>query len=103
MSVLLCWKNVCNGRNTNGKKSNFMKTTKSASPTGISGATKLPPICKGCVYIETRSGDSGADIIFCSFERTDIIQITKITFCYNRFSSSDPILGAMGRFGYQLL
>ena len=42
-------------------------------------------------------------IFFCSFERTDIIQISNITFYYNRFSTSDQNLRAMGRFTIQLL
>ena len=41
-------------------------------------------------------------MFFCSFERTDIIQITKITFYYNRFSVAGSN-EAMGRFGVQLL
>ena len=41
--------------------------------------------------------------VFCSWERTDIIQIINITFYYNRFSISDQSLRAMGRFTIQLL
>ena len=37
------------------------------------------------MYIETSSNIFGNNV-FVSFERTDIIQITKITFSYNRFS-----------------
>ena len=55
------------------------------------------------MYVETSSGISGADIIFCRFERTGNVQITKITFYYNRFLSSDPNLRAVGSFGFQLL
>ena len=54
------------------------------------------------MYIETRSNNNGENV-FCSFERTDIIQISNITFYYNRFSSSDSNLRAMGRFRIQLL
>ena len=43
-------------------------------------------------------------MFFCSFERTDIMQITNITFYYNRFSILTNInLKAMGRFRIQLL
>ena len=54
------------------------------------------------MYIETNSGNHG-DNVFRSFGRTDIIQITNITFYYNRFSSSDSNLRGMGRFRIQLL
>ena len=55
------------------------------------------------MYIETSSGNHG-NIVFCSFERTDIIQITNITFYYNRFSIlTNNSLKAMGRFRIQLL
>ena len=54
------------------------------------------------MYIKTSSGNHGNNV-FCSFERTDFIQITNITFHYNRFSSSDSNLQAMGRFRIQLL
>ena len=32
------WKNICNDRNDSGKKQNFIKSTKTNSPTGSSGA-----------------------------------------------------------------
>ena len=55
------------------------------------------------MYIETSSGNSG-NIVYVSFERTDIIQITNITFYYNRFSIlTNNNLKAMGRFRTQLL
>ena len=54
------------------------------------------------MYIETSSGNHGNNV-FCSFGRTDIIQITNTTFYYNRFSSSDVNLRGMGRFRIQLL
>ena len=54
--------------------------------------------------METSQINSGSDNIFVSFERTDIIQITNITFYYNRFSilANDP-LKSKGRFRIQLL
>ena len=43
-------------------------------------------------------------MIFCSFERTDIIQVSYITFYYNRFSIlTNDSLKSMGRFRIQLL
>ena len=52
------------------------------------------------MYIETNSNNNG-DFVFCSFERTDIIQITNITFYYYRFSAGST--KSMGRFRNQLL
>ena len=93
----------CNDEDNNGKIVSFIRSTKTNSPTGDSGATSLPPIGDAFMYIETSSGNHGNNV-FCSFERTDIIQITNITFHYNRFSmSTNNNLRAMGRFRIQLL
>ena len=103
-SVLPYWKIICSDKNNNGKITNFVKSTKTKSPTRDSGATSLPPIGNAYMYIETSGGNYGYDHIFCSFERTDIIQITNITFYYNRFSILiNNSLKSMGRFRSQLL
>ena len=57
--VLPYWKNVCNDNNNNGKITNFIKSTKTKSPNGDSGATSLPPIGTAFMYIETSSGIHG--------------------------------------------
>ena len=85
--LLLFWKNVCNDKNNRGKITNFKKPTKTKSPTGDSGANSSPPIGSSYLYMEISSNDHGNNV-FVSFERTDIIQITNITFYYNRFSIS---------------
>ena len=77
--VLPYWKIICNDKNNSAKISNFIKSTKTNSPTGSSGATTLPPRGNAFMYIETSSNNNG-NIVFCSFGRTDIIQITNITF-----------------------
>ena len=93
----------CNDKNKNGKISNFVKSTKTSSPIGDSGANSLPHIGDSFKYIERSSNNKGNNV-FCSFERTDNIQNTNITFYYNRFSSltSDPHK-SMGRFRIQIL
>ena len=63
----------------------FIKSTRTKSPTGYSGATSLPPIGNSFMYNETSSNNHG-NKVFVSFERTDKIQISNITFYYNRFS-----------------
>ena len=93
------WVLNCNDKNGNGKISNFIKPTKTNSPTGDSGATYLSPFGDSIMYIETSSNNNG-DNVFCSFERIDIIQISNITFYYNRFSAGGT--KSMGRFGIQL-
>ena len=75
--LLQNWVIKCN--NNNGKIQNFIKSTKTNSPTGFSGATSLPPIGNSFVYIETSSNNYDKNV-FVSFERTDIIQISNITF-----------------------
>ena len=101
--LLQNWNIICNDKNNNGKLQNFIKSTKTTSPTGESGAVSLPPIGDSFMYIETSGGNYGYHHIFCSFDRIDIIQITNITFYYNRYSITDPNLRALGRFRIQLL
>ena len=73
--LLPYWKVICNDKNINGKIQNFIKSTKSNSPTGNSGITSFPPFGDSFMYIETSSNNNGNNV-FASFERTDIIQIT---------------------------
>ena len=55
------------------------------------------------MYIETSSNNHGSNV-FVSWERTDMIQITNITFYNNRFSIlSNNSLKSLGRFRIQLL
>ena len=100
--LLQNWNIKCNDKNNNGKIQNFIRSTKTDSPTADSGSTSLPPIGDSFMYIETSSNNHGNNV-FVSFERTDIIQITNITFYYNRLSSSAQNLGAMGCFRIQLI
>ena len=70
-------------------------------PRPDTGSNTLPPIGKIYLYIETSSNNHG-NIVFCSFERTDTVQISKISFSYNRYSAENEHEG-MGRFRIQLL
>ena len=55
------------------------------------------------MYIETTVPNHGVNV-FVSWERTDIIQITNITFYFNRYSIlTNDNLKNMGRFRIQLL
>ena len=57
MSVLLYWKLICNDINNIGKISNFIKSTKTNSPSSHSGAPSLPPIGNSFMYIERSSNN----------------------------------------------
>ena len=83
--LLQKWNIKCNNKNIS-KVGDFIKSTKTNSPTGYSGATTLPPIGNSFMYIETKSNNHGHERVFVSWERTDIIQISNIIFYYNRFS-----------------
>ena len=81
----------------------FIRSTKTNSPTGYSGAESLPPFGNSFMYIETSSNNHGKNV-FVSFERTHIIQIIIITSYFNRFSNlTNDSLKSIGRFGNQLL
>ena len=83
--LLQNWNIECNDKNNNGKVNNFIRSTKSSSPTADSGASSLRPIGDSFMYFETSS------------------KISNITFYYNRFSISDDNLRSMGRIRIQLL
>ena len=100
--LLQNWNIECRDVNGNGKITNFIKSTKTQSPTADAGATSLPLIGNSFMYIET-SGNNRGNFTFVRLIRTDIIQIRNITFYYNRFSSNDENLKAMGRFRIDLL
>ena len=101
--LLPYWKINCNDKNDNGKIQNFIKSTKTNSPTSDSGSTSIPPIGDAFIYIETSGGNYDYHRNFVSWGRTDFIQITNITFYCNRFSTSDNNLRGMCRFRIQLL
>ena len=97
------WKIKCSDKNGAGNYQNFGRSTKTNSPTSDSGAKSLPPMGDSFMYIETSSNNHG-NIVFVSWERTDIAQITNITFYFDRYSIlSDDNLISMGRFRIQLL
>ena len=100
---LQSWNIKCIDKNGAGKNQRFVRSTKTNSPTGNSGATPLPPIGDALMYIETYSNKHG-NIVFVCFERIDVIQITSKTFYFIRFSIlTDDNLKSIGRSGIQLL
>ena len=101
--MLQKWKIYCNIKNNQSRISDFIKSTKTNSPIGFSGATSLSAKGEAFMYIEMSSNNHGSNV-FVSWERTDIIQISNITFYYNRFSIlTNDSLKNMGRFRIQLL
>ena len=102
--VLPYWKCICYNENIICKITNFIKMTKTKSPTGSTAATTLPPIGSAFMYIETPGDNHGQNRVFVSRERTDIIQITNITFYLNRFAIlTNDSFKSMGRFRVQIL
>ena len=101
--LLQNWNIKCNDKNSPGKIQNFIRSIKTNSPSSNSGATSLPPIGDSFMYIETSSNNHGPNV-FVSWQRTDIIQITDITFYHSRYSIlTDDNLKNMGRFRFQLI
>ena len=102
--LLQKWNIKCNNKNNQSRITDFIKSTKTSSPTGHTGATFLPPIRNSFMYIETSSNNHGHERVFVSWERTDIIQISNITLYYNRYSIlANDSLKSMGCFRIQLL
>ena len=103
IGLLQKWIIYCNNKNNQSRINDFIKSTKTNSPTGESGPTGLAPIGNAFMYIETSGSNSSNDNIFVSWERTDNIQITNISFYYKRYSINLDSHKNMGRFGIQLL
>ena len=101
--LLQRWNIKCNDKINNGKIQNFIRSTKTNSPSSHSGAENLPPIGSAFLYIEASSNNNGNNV-FVSWERIDIIQITNITFYFIRYSVlTNDSLKWMGRFRIQFL
>ena len=64
--ILPLWKVVCNDRKYNGVVTNFIRATRSSSPTDFSGARSLPPKGTSFIYIETSSNNHGHERLFVS-------------------------------------
>ena len=102
--LLQKWNIKGNNKNIQSRITDFIKSTKTNSPTGYSGATSLPHIGNSFMYIETSFNNHGHERVFVSCERTDIIQISNITFYYDRFSILTNVSKkSMGRFRIELL
>ena len=87
----------------NRKTQNFIKSTKTSSPTGQIGATSIPFFGNAFIYIETSSGNKSNDV-FVSFERTDIFQVSNISSHYNRYSiPQNYLLESLGHLRIQFL
>ena len=81
--LLQQWFLKCRDKNNSGKVLNFIRSTRSVSPTSGSGATTLPPKGDSFVYNETKLANSDKENVFVCFERTDVIQFSNIIFYYN--------------------
>ena len=98
------WNYNCNNKSNVSKVGDFIKSTKANSLTSYSGASNLPPIGNSFMFIETSSNNHGHERVFVSFDWTDFIQISNITFYYNIFSIlTNNSKKSMGRFRIQLL
>ena len=80
------WVRKCNDKYSNGKIQNFVKSTKTNSPTENGGATTSPPIGDSFMYIEAVFQNSDSNNVFYAFDRNDFINKTNITSYYSRFS-----------------
>ena len=102
--LLQKWNINCNKKINQSGTTDLIKSTKTNSPTGHSGANSPPPIGNSFMYIETSSNNLGLERVFASWERTDIIQISNITFYYIRFSIlTNNSKKSMGRLRIELL
>ena len=57
--LLQKWYIKCNNKNNDSKVGNFIKSTRTNSPSRYSGGTPRPPIGNSFMYIETSSNNHG--------------------------------------------
>ena len=76
--LLQFWFIKCNDKNIAGKFHNFIRSTKTNSPTGKSAATTLPANGESFMYTET-SAKNQLPNVYSSFQKTDIIRIRNIS------------------------
>ena len=100
-SLLQKWTLKCVNKNYIAKINTFLKSTPNTSPTAKSGANNVPTIGWSFMCVESSGRNYGSNHVMVSWERTDIIHISNIKFCYNRFSTIDQNLRGMGRFRIQ--
>ena len=98
--LLQTWVLKCNDKKNKGKLQNFIRSTKPTSGTANSGAGGFSSVGDSFMYTETSFASQGHERNFVSWERTDILQITYLTF--SSISNNDT-LKSMGRFRIQLL
>ena len=65
--LLQKWIIKCNNKNNQSRITEFIKSTKTNSPTGYSGAESLPHIGNSFMYIETSSNIHGNNAAYCFF------------------------------------
>ena len=97
-SLLQKWKIDCLDRTGISDADSFIKSSKSHTPTPGTGVDRLPNIGTAFMFVESSMHNYGDDI-----SRTDIIQLSNITFYYNRYSDNQSEHRAIGRFQIQLL
>ena len=66
--LLQKWVKVCNDKNNNGKIQIYVKSTKTNSPSGYSGAESITPIGNSFMYLETSSNIHGNIVLSASNE-----------------------------------
>ena len=80
--LLYKWAIMCNNIHGEGKPQDFLKSTKTKSPTGDSGPESIAPIGTAFMFTESSSNNHNTtnDDVWVSFKKTDIINISNITF-----------------------
>ena len=89
-----------------GKITDFIKTTASTqSPTSHIQDPNQDQLQTTTMLLCTlkSSGSNSGEGVFCSWERTDLHNISNVTFYYNRFSTSNESLRNRGRFRIEIL
>ena len=82
--LLQQWNMKCNDKINRGKILSFRKSSELNTPTGSTRPTCPSPIGDSFLYVETSSNIHGTNVYF-SFERTDILQLSEVSFCYKKY------------------
>ena len=74
-AILQNWVVKCNDKHNKGKIQNLIKSTKTSSPTGNSGATSLPPTEDSFMYKERSQNISGSEKKFVSLNGMTVFKL----------------------------
>ena len=87
-----------NDGNKTGKVLIFVRATNTKSQTGHTRATSIPPFGDSFMYVDTIGDITRSECVFVGLQQTDVLQISYITFSFEKVSKPTRIFRSKGLF-----